>query len=73
MRLLADLCSRERSSQSKTLAFASVDFHWLDVLGEQGRKTRHVNEVDADEITVRFYQESYDDADKLVEIHHSIW
>jgi hypothetical protein len=29
-----------------------------------------VKEVDADEVTVRFYQEIYDDTGKLVEIHH---
>jgi hypothetical protein len=29
-----------------------------------------VKEVDADEVTVRFYQEIYDDIGKLVEIHH---
>jgi len=28
-----------------------------------------MKEVDADEITVRFWQEIYDDQDKLVEIH----
>ena len=29
-----------------------------------------MNEVDADEVPVRFYQEIYDDTGKLVEIHH---
>lgn len=42
----------------------------LDVLGKQGWKARYVKEVDADEVTVRFYQEIYDDTGKLVEIHH---
>jgi hypothetical protein len=42
----------------------------VDVLGKQGWKARYVKEVDADEVTVRFYQEIYDDTDKLVEIHH---
>ena len=36
--------------------------YWLDVLGKQGWKARYVKEVDADEVTVRFYQEIYDDA-----------
>jgi hypothetical protein len=40
------------------------------VLGKQGWKARYVKEVDADEITVRFYQEIYDDTGKLVESHH---
>jgi hypothetical protein len=31
---------------------------------------RYVKEVDASEATVRFFQEIYDDAGKLVEIHH---
>ena len=57
-------------SQSKTPAFVSVGFRWLDVLGKQGWKARYVKEVDADEVTVRFYQEIYDDAGKLVEVHH---
>ena len=44
--------------------------YWLDVFGKQGWKARYVKEVDADEATVRFYQEIYDDTGKLVEIHH---
>ena len=40
------------------------------MLGKQGWKARYVKEVDADEVTVRFYQEIYDDAGKLVEVHH---
>jgi hypothetical protein len=42
----------------------------LDVLGRQGWKARYVKEVDADEVTVRFYQEIYDGTGKLVEVHH---
>ena len=44
--------------------------YWLDVLGRQGWKARYVKEVDADEVTVRFYQEIYDGTGKLVEVHH---
>ena len=44
--------------------------YWLDVLGKQGWKARYVKEVDADEVTVRFYQEINDDAGKLVKVHH---
>ena len=29
-----------------------------------------MKEVDADEVTVRFYQEIYDDTGKLVEVYH---
>ncbi len=44
--------------------------YWLDVQGRQGWKARYVKEVDADEATVRFYQEIYDGTGKLVEVHH---
>jgi hypothetical protein len=44
--------------------------YWLDVQGKQGWKARYVKEVDADEVTVRFYQEIYDGTGKLVEVHH---
>ena len=44
--------------------------YWLDVLGRQEWKARYVKEVDADEVTVRFYQEIYDGTGKLVEVHH---
>lgn len=44
--------------------------YWHDVFGKQGWKARYVKEVDADEVTVRFYQEIYDETGKLVEVHH---
>lgn len=44
--------------------------YWLDIPGRQGWKARYVKEVDADEVTVRFYQEIYDGTGKLVEVHH---
>ena len=44
--------------------------YWHDVFGKQGWKARYVKEVDANEVTVRFYQEIYDDTGKLVEVHH---
>ncbi len=44
--------------------------YWLDVLGRQGWKARYVKEVDVNEVTVRFYQEIYDDTGGFVEIHH---
>ena len=43
--------------------------YWLDVRGHHGWRARYLKEVDADERTVRFWQEIYDDADTLVEIH----
>ena len=43
--------------------------YWLDVLGRRGRRARNIKEVDADEKTLRFYQQIYDDDGKLVEVH----
>ncbi len=43
--------------------------YWLDVAGRRGWRARYVKEVDADEQTIAFYQEIYDDKDELVEIH----
>ena len=44
--------------------------YWLDVLGRSGWRARYVKEVDASEITIRFYQEIYDENGQLVEVHH---
>ena len=44
--------------------------YWLDVAGHHGWRARYLKEVDADENTVRFWQEIYDDTGVLVEIHH---
>ena len=41
----------------------------LDVPGRFGWRARYVKEVNADETTVRFWQEIYDDKGKLVETH----
>jgi hypothetical protein len=41
----------------------------LDVVGRLGWSARYLKEVDANEKTVRFWQEIYDDQGKLVEIH----
>jgi len=41
----------------------------LEVAGRLGWRARYLKEVDANEITVRFWQEIYDDAGKLVETH----
>jgi len=43
--------------------------YWLDVKGRQGWLARYNKEVDANENTVRFWQEVYDDQGKLVEVH----
>ncbi|MFQ5852237.1 MAG: hypothetical protein ACE5JU_16845 [Candidatus Binatia bacterium] len=43
--------------------------YWLDVWGRQGWRAQYVKEVDAQESTLRFWQEIYDDQGKLVEVH----
>ena len=43
--------------------------YWLDVDGRQGWRARYLKEVDAGENTARFWQEIYDGAGTLVEIH----
>ena len=44
--------------------------YWLDVVGRHGWKARYVKEVDDSEVTVRFYQEIYNERGELVEVHH---
>jgi hypothetical protein len=39
--------------------------YWFEVAGRRGWKARYVKEIDADENTVRFWQEIYDDQGKL--------
>jgi hypothetical protein len=41
----------------------------LNVPGRQGWRAGYFKEVDAGETTVRFWQEIYDDTDRLVETH----
>ena len=41
-----------------------------DVSGRSGWRVRYMKEVDAEELTVRFYQEVYDAAGTLREVHH---
>jgi hypothetical protein len=41
----------------------------LDVRGKSGWLARYFKEVDANETTLRFWQEIYDDQATLVEIH----
>ena len=43
--------------------------YWLEVLGRLGWRARYVKEVDPNEVTMRFYQEIYDERGKLVEVH----
>jgi hypothetical protein len=43
--------------------------YWLDVPGKMGWRARYLKEVDANEQTVRFWQEIYDAEGSLVEVH----
>jgi hypothetical protein len=43
--------------------------YYLDTTGRFGWRARYFKEVNSDEMTVRFWQEIYDDTGKLVEIH----
>jgi hypothetical protein len=44
--------------------------YWYDVKGRSGWWARYINEVDAVESTIRFYQEIYDRDGTLREVHH---
>ncbi len=41
-----------------------------EVKARSGWRARYVKEVDADEVTVRFYQEVFDAEGRLREVHH---
>ena len=41
----------------------------LEVKGRSGWRARYVKEVDAEELTVRFYQEVFDGEGRIREIH----
>lgn len=43
--------------------------YWLDIPGRRGWRARYVKEVDAEENTLRFYQQIYDSDGRLVEVH----
>ncbi|MBI3354972.1 MAG: hypothetical protein HY034_08830 [Nitrospirae bacterium] len=43
--------------------------YFLEVKGRHGWNARYVKEVDADEETLKFFQEIYNDKGVLVEVH----
>ncbi|OGL47373.1 MAG: hypothetical protein A2161_06850 [Candidatus Schekmanbacteria bacterium RBG_13_48_7] len=43
--------------------------YYLDVKGRHGWIAKYVKEVDADEETLRFFQEIYNEKGRLIEIH----
>ena len=44
--------------------------YWIDVSSRSGWKVRYVKEVDANEVTLRFYQEVYNEIGEMIEVHH---
>lgn len=44
--------------------------YYYTVQGRSGWSARYVKEVDAEENTIRFYQEIYNDRGELMEVHH---
>ena len=44
--------------------------YWIDLEGRQGWRARYLKEVDAAELTLRFWQEIYDEQGRLAEVHH---
>ena len=42
--------------------------YWLDVSGRLGWRARYMKEVDANETTLRFWQEIYNEEGRLVEV-----
>jgi len=43
--------------------------YWIDVSGRRGWRSRYFKDVDANEVTLRFWQEIYDGQGRLAEIH----
>jgi hypothetical protein len=41
-----------------------------DVSSRSGWKVRYLKEVDANEVTLRFYQEVYNEIGEMIEVHH---
>ncbi|MCA9869196.1 MAG: hypothetical protein KDI03_16670 [Anaerolineae bacterium] len=70
---MSDLSHRRKQNERKFGDWQELSLggrrYWYDVEGRQGWRARYVKEVDRDERTVRFYQEIYDDAGRLVEVH----
>jgi len=43
--------------------------YWFEIEGRMGWKARYLKAVDAEEVTLSFWQEIYDEKGILVEIH----
>jgi hypothetical protein len=71
---LASSISKKRSQNEKKFTDweSSPDGgrrYTLEISGRSDWKARYIKEVNAEEETVRFFQEIYDDKGRLVEIH----
>ncbi|MBI3755545.1 MAG: hypothetical protein HZB81_06595 [Deltaproteobacteria bacterium] len=65
--------SKRRINEKKFTHWAELSDggrrYYLEVKGKYGWKARYIKEVDANEETVKFFQEIYDGDGKLREIH----
>ncbi len=64
---------KRRANEKKYMKWVDYQngyrIYYLDVLGHNGSKARYVKEVDENDITLKFYQEIYNEMGILVEIH----
>ena len=44
--------------------------YWFEIKGKYDWKAKYVKEVDAEERTISFYQEIYNEKNELVEVHY---
>ncbi|ULA63461.1 MAG: hypothetical protein LZF86_110156 [Nitrospira sp.] len=44
--------------------------YWIEVSSRSGWKVRYVKEVDTNDVTLRFYQEVYNEIGEMIEVHH---
>lgn len=43
--------------------------YWRNVIGRNGWLARYIKVVDLNDVTLKFYQEIYDEAGTLIELH----
>jgi len=65
--------NRRKKNEKKFQAWEDLAnggrLYYYEVQGHHGWTARYVKEVDASELTVRFYQKIYDNSGQLVEVH----
>jgi len=66
--------SSRAANESKFSAWRDLPnggrLYWLEVAGRSGWRARYVKEVDGFEVTLRFWQEIYNERGQFVEVHH---